>query len=538
MPNERTVAYQKGPRSAKAFGLVGLVLVIAILLFTTWRGLDFGDHHDEPDLVRSVQISSQTGVLLPGYYYKPSLPFDLSLVGLIVPIAEFARSSGLPEFSPKSIVAWGRQLRSRLSDYCSSPQFLLVNRFLFALVSSASLIWVYLLVVYWRNDTFEALLASAILGLSWEVAYHIRWAAPDGLMMQFGALTMLLLMIQEIKSPVSQGPIKWGAFVAGLTAGTKYTAALLIVPIVVVALTAHRETGSFSARLEPVKGLVGLFLAGYLLSTPGTLVDPGRFYTGIALQETAYAHGHNAVHNVGIGFDHLGRMLKYFLGAVSSPFGVPCYFLALLGLVGLASVIRQEPRHALAFLLFPVLYILLFAVHRVMFVRNLLILIPVWAILCARGVFFLSDRYRGHRHLVLMLGIAVTASLSVNAFWLVYAGESIHNRPLEADLRKFVVYVQEHAGDVGTSEPLAQELKKAGLTTQSQSEGRDTHEPAFLAFRRFEVDWNRADLKWRNSIAARFGPYDVNLEYYPDNKGHNHILVMPRGAALDLGIVK
>ena len=262
IPDERTIACQRPPESANAFGLVGLVLVIALVLFTTWRGLDFGDHHDEPDLVRSVQISSQTGVLLPGYYYKPSLPFDLSLAGLIVPIAEFACSGGLPEFSPKNIVAWGRQLRSILNDYCSSPQFLLVNRFLFALVSSASLIWVYLLVAYWRNNTIEALLASAILGLSWEVAYHIRWAAPDGLMMQFGALAMLLLMIQEIKTPVSHGPIKWSVFVAGLTTGTKYTAALLIGPIVVVALTAHRETGSLRVWLQPVKGLVGLFLAG------------------------------------------------------------------------------------------------------------------------------------------------------------------------------------------------------------------------------------------------------------------------------------
>ena len=76
------------------------------------------------------------------------------------------------------------------------------------------------------------------------------------------------------------------------------------------------------------------------------------------------AYGHNAVHNVEIGFDHLGRMVNYFFGAVSSPFSIPCYLLASFGVIGLASIIRQESWHAVVFLCFPLLYILLFAVHR------------------------------------------------------------------------------------------------------------------------------------------------------------------------------
>jgi uncharacterized membrane protein (UPF0136 family) len=336
IPGEIAMTFHREPMRAKTFGLIGLGLVLTLLLFTTWRGLDFGDHHDEPEIILAVQRSSQTGVLLPGWYLKPSLPYDLSLLGLVVPIAEFLATTGFPESTRDGIETWGRQLRSHLNGHCSSNHFYLVNRLLFALVSSASLIWVYLLVAYWRKNSIEALLASAILGFSWEIAYHIRWAVADGLMMQFGALTMLLLMIQEIKSPISKGPIKWAAFVAGLTAGTKYTAALLIVPVVLVALTAPRESGSFRPSLRRVTGLLGLFLAGYLLSTPGSLVDPARFYAGIALEKTHYFQGHNAVHDVGKGFDHLGRMVNYFLGAAASPFRVACYFLASLGLVGLA----------------------------------------------------------------------------------------------------------------------------------------------------------------------------------------------------------
>lgn len=538
-PDEETIACQRPTRSAKALGLIGLAVVMSLLLFTTWRGLNFGDHNDEPDIIIAVQRSSQTGVLLPINYLKPPLPYDLSLLTLVVPVARYLRTTGLPESTRDGIVAWGGQLRSHLYSYCASPHFYLVNRLLFALVSSAALVWVYLLVVFWRKNPFEALLASAILGFSWEVAYHIRWVAADGLMMQFGALTMLLLMIQEIRSPSSQGPIKWAAFFAGLTTGTKYTAVLLIVPVMVVALTA-RPPGIDSLHVwsKNVAILVGLFLVGFLLSTPGALVDPARFYGGIALQNATYTYGHNNVHNVAIGFDHLGRMMNYFFGAVSSPFTVPCYFFAALGLIGVGSMIKQEPRHAFVFLLFPVLYLLLFTVHRVMFVRNLLVLIPVWAILCARGVFFMVEQFRENRFLVLVLSIAVTACLSANALWLVYAGESVHKRSLEDDLRNFVTYAQERSGDVGMSAQLAKELKNAGLTAQFRREGGSAQALPLVAFRRFEVDWNRPDLKWHYNITARFGSYDANLKYYPDNKGHNHILVMPRADALGLGIVE
>lgn len=537
VPDERATAFQKRRGSAKVFGLSGLALVMAILLFTTWRGLDFGEHYDEFHVIASVQRSSQTGVLLPINYVYPALTYDLSLLSLVVPIAEYLRTVGLPDSPREGVVAWGRQLRSHLYSYCASPHFYIVNRALVAVVSSAVLIWVYLLVIVWRKNPFEALLASAIVGLSWEVAYHIRSVTPGGLMMEFGALTMLLMMVQEIKSPVSQGPIYLAAFLAGLTTGAKYTAAFLIVPVLVVALTSPHRIGSLRASIKPVAGLVGLFLAGYLLSTPGTLVDPARFYAGIALARDTYM-SHNNVHNVGIGFDHLGRMLSYFFGAVASPFRVPSYFLASFGLIGLVSIMRQEPRHALVFLLFPVLLILLLALHPVMFVRNLLILIPVWAILCARGVFFALDRFRGNRYLAVGLGIAVTVSLALNGFWLVYAGESIHKRSLANDLQEFVAYAQEHSGDVGTSEPLAEELKKAGLTIPAGRDGKEAKEPAFLAFRRLEVDWNRPDLKWRYNITARFGSYDANLKYYPDNNGHDHILVMPRADALGLRIVE
>ena len=47
--------------------------------------------------------------------------------------------------------------------------------------------WLYRLVLTWRGSRIEALLAASLLALSWEVSYHTRWVAPDGLLMQFSA---------------------------------------------------------------------------------------------------------------------------------------------------------------------------------------------------------------------------------------------------------------------------------------------------------------------------------------------------------------
>jgi 4-amino-4-deoxy-L-arabinose transferase-like glycosyltransferase len=88
-----------------------------------------------------------------------------------------------------------------------------------------------LIVMTWRKAPVEAFLASSFFALSWEVAYHSRWIATDGILMQFGTLT-ILLCLASYHSKRKQGIASLAAVAAGLGFGTKYPGGLLIVPVI------------------------------------------------------------------------------------------------------------------------------------------------------------------------------------------------------------------------------------------------------------------------------------------------------------------
>ena len=51
---------------------------------------DFGHHWDEKRIVKAVEKSAQTGVLLPRWYNYPSLSYDISLITAVPGIVHAA----------------------------------------------------------------------------------------------------------------------------------------------------------------------------------------------------------------------------------------------------------------------------------------------------------------------------------------------------------------------------------------------------------------------------------------------------------------
>lgn len=156
-----------------------VLLPLAVLIGTGLWGLDFGLHWDERVWqIGPVKTMIRTGILLPGYYTYPS--FDYWLIGCLT--------------LPDMLIAWmlGPAATERVLSIVDSPAYLLRLRAVFLLISSLGVVWVYLTMLRLRGSTLEAMLAACLLALSWEVAYHLRWVATDGVLMQFGALTLLL----------------------------------------------------------------------------------------------------------------------------------------------------------------------------------------------------------------------------------------------------------------------------------------------------------------------------------------------------------
>src|SRR5262249_49907102 len=158
----------------KSLGLIPALVPLAILLVTGFRGLDFGHHWDEKGFqIAPVKTMLTHGQLLPGFYGYPSFDYWISAAAL------------LPDIG----IVWNQKSHrvEALTNVLSSQTYLLRDRGVFLIITSLSVLWVYLLVFWWRETWPEAMLAACFLAFSWEVAYHLRWIATDGMLMAFGA---------------------------------------------------------------------------------------------------------------------------------------------------------------------------------------------------------------------------------------------------------------------------------------------------------------------------------------------------------------
>ena len=165
--------------------VVPVLLPLLVLIATGLQGIDFGRHWDEGlSQLDPARRSLKIGVFLPGIYHYPSFDYWLTLVGALPDVVASLSSGRHTEL----------ELREYLSRSADSPEYTLRVRTIFLAVSALSLLWVYLLVLGWGRHWAEAMLAASALGLSWEVAYHLRWIAPDGVLMQFSALTLLAVL--------------------------------------------------------------------------------------------------------------------------------------------------------------------------------------------------------------------------------------------------------------------------------------------------------------------------------------------------------
>jgi 4-amino-4-deoxy-L-arabinose transferase-like glycosyltransferase len=185
-------------------------------------------------------------------------------------------------------------------------------RQIFLFVSSLSIIWVYIAEIIWKRSVVEALLVAALLGFSWEIAYHARWIAPDAILMQFGALTLLLVICSiRCKSNIRWFFLVTASIVAGFGMGTKYPGGLLLLPVLIALLINDGRRDNLLSTGLKAAGLVFIFLISYLFTTPGTVLDPINFIDDFVFEINHYQAGHYG-QTVNRGLIHLWLMFRYF----------------------------------------------------------------------------------------------------------------------------------------------------------------------------------------------------------------------------------
>jgi hypothetical protein len=353
-------------------GAVAIVIVVGAIL--RFRGITFGlpyvPHPDEPAIVNVAQRMLVTGDLDPHrfiypslYLYLQALAYALHLVwgfaqGSYREVADLPPTTDLITTAP-GIYLWGRALTALLGTgtiplvygigrRLYGPRVGLVAATLLAfspaMIDDAHLITV---------DVPAAFFTS--LAFFWIVALHQAPVAPDG-----------------------RGPwwpmIRAGIGV-GLAASTKYNAALIVAPLVIVPLL---------RRAAPPWRVwsVGASAAAVtcLLATPFAIPELPTFLDDTAGVLTHYRfQGHP-------GFEGASNW-RYYAGYLWQTAG-PTFPVALGGLLLMAYRARRADLLALPF---PLLYFAALADLKVNFTRNLMPLYPFLALLGAVGLLAATD---------------------------------------------------------------------------------------------------------------------------------------------------
>jgi len=223
--------YSAVVNNKKSGPVIGFLLLSGWLIYVSWTeyiGINFGSHWDEWKILSSVRDSFSTGLFLPNWYNYPSFSYDLAVVAAIV----------------RYLSEWGNIAMCVVQNLETFPGVLgIFIRVTFMLTTLLSAVWVYVVILAWRSCWQEALFGAVLLSSSWEVAYHARWIAPDGIMMQFGMASTAALLMGLRKENASSGWIRLGAFIAGFACGSKYPGGIMLLPVILSEIITKKKSG-------------------------------------------------------------------------------------------------------------------------------------------------------------------------------------------------------------------------------------------------------------------------------------------------------
>ena len=497
-------------------------LIWAFAIYTGMMGVDFRAHWDEHKLFKSVRNSIPLGKVLPGWYNYPSMIYDLTVLSAspeIITTYLQDRSAFREAMTQKLL---GDELRI----------FTIRARTLFMLITSLSLLWTYLLVHVWTKRWWQALLSSTILASSWELAYHARWIAPDAILMQFGILTVLLAFLALHTS--GRRRFVWlvaSAIGAGLACGTKYFGGIFLIPVFLAGYQILKDTGQTrGGYILWFFVLAAVFALTFLIITPGALIDTPQMIVDVRYEMGHYQSGDEG-YTVNAGWQHFSLLMVYLFGVFFSKYLWVSVFLSLFAFIGVYMLIQTNGKRieTWTFLAVPLLFIPYMSQQRVMMVRNDLLLFPFLAILCGWGLaaVWRSSFFQGSAAARTIVATAIAGVLLINFGWLYTAGNTISPKLTVDWTQKLDSYLLEHRETTFYLSPGVRNVMDPGAFPNVV---QDPSRAEKLVFVFSEVNYPLGNRP--NVYDPIFGPYEINMDYYPSWMEDDRIMVMPMEDAL------
>jgi hypothetical protein len=472
------------------------VILYAFLVVNGWLGANFGFHWDKHIFVGFVDDFHLQGRLIPTFYLYPSFCFYLTLL-----------ADGLFHLVHPSL--------ADVPSLVQSTDFSVFSRCIFVCVASLTVVWVYILTLKITKKYWFALLAGLMFCSSFEFSYHSRWAVSDLIAVQFAFLSTTILFLD-----ISLVRRVWlSAFVAGIAAGTKYTAGIVCLNIL-IALAANirpwKSAGQAKMLVQQLVPVGVLFAVAFFITTPGCVFHMKTFFRALLLQKSIYAGGHMG-YTVSSGWEHLSKIIAYFVLTLFSPLPVASIVISILCLAGTVCALVKKEWNIFGLFVVMFVYVAYVSFFKVMIVRNLLYVLPYFVVLAAYGLFSLHELAKNRKG-ILAVDAALLCLLAFSLNAVAAASWSIHKAgaiDMKQDLTRFldkngkIDYVLSK-GIRQLSGSRIQPVAAAGHVIFLKSEIQDEHYPA-----------NRFDLY--QTIA---GPQDVNFNYYPTWSGKDRIVIM------------
>jgi 4-amino-4-deoxy-L-arabinose transferase-like glycosyltransferase len=304
-------------------------------------------HPDEHYLVRPVMHMVQSGDLNPHQFMYPTA-FMYILLGAFV----------LTFLGGVSTGSWGAPAQIR------PPPFIWAGRLTAAGLGTGTLLGIWVAGKRLLDPAAAAVAVAALALMPLHVAdsHFVATDVPAG----FFSIVALCAAAAVAREGTKKSYIIAGLLV-GFAGATKYNAALIAVNLPLAHWLNPRRERFWNANF--LRALLWMAL-GFLIACPYALLDLSNFLDGVATEIAHYNRAH-------IGHEGHYNRIFYFLFLAYHGFGP---VLTGLGLYGLVRMVQRFERRYLLLLVFPVLYIAFVGSYRVRFVRNLMPVLPYFAL--------------------------------------------------------------------------------------------------------------------------------------------------------------
>ena len=255
-------------------------------------------------------------------------------------------------------------------------------------------------------NRLAGLFAAAILAVAFLPVFYGHFALNDSPLL-FPVCLALAGAAEALRNGSRRG-YAVAAVGLGLAAGTKYSAGMVAVAVLVVWISRRREDG-----FKPLLLVAGLSALMFVLVNPYSLLDAGAFFGGVAHQSEASSGAGGKAGQVGEGG------LFYYLHVFTWGVG----WVPLVAAFGGAAVLAARDRvRGLALCLAPFAFLLFMSTYSRWFGRWAMPAIPFVCILAGFGaavvVSYLAKRWQPRFSLALPLSILAVAVLCVQGLLL------------------------------------------------------------------------------------------------------------------------